>query len=371
MSDIDITIIGAGIVGLAIASSLSKKYENIVVIERHDGFGRETSSRNSEVIHAGIYYTEGSLKAKLCVAGKNMIYEICEKNNIRHKRLGKFIVVDNESEISILEALKKNGEKNGVNDLVFYESRDIKKLEPHINAKLAIYSPSTGIIDTHNLMKYFEYEAQSNGTIIVYNSELIKINKESSGYNYKVKNVDGTVDSFFTRILINSGGLHSDKIAEMAGMNIDEANYRLHYCKGDYMSWNKSAVLKHLIYPLPSKYSIGIHACIDLNGYIKFGPNAYFINEINYDVVSKKEEFYNSIKTYLPDIELDDLSPAMSGIRPKLQSQAVEFRDFVICHEYERGLDGLINLIGIESPGLTASPAIAEYVKEIVEQIIG
>ncbi len=369
MPDFDITIIGAGVVGLAIAKEVAEKYENVVVVERHNSFGRETSSRNSEVIHAGIYYQKGSLKAQLCVEGNRLLYSICEKNNIGYKKLGKFIVATEDRGIHELEALQKKGEENGVDNLVFYEPSDLKKIEPYVRAKLALYSPSTGIIDTHGLMEHFANAAQSNGAMIVYHSEVVAITKETPGFMFEVKNVDGTIDSFTTKVLINSAGFYADKIAEMAGIDIDEAGYRLHYCKGDYMSWTKK-YLKHLIYPLPGKFSVGIHAGLDLNGAIKFGPNAYFVDEMHYDVTTTKEEFYYSIRTYLPTIELDDLSPAMSGIRPKLQSPGEDFRDFVICHESERGLTGFINLIGIESPGLTASPAIARYVSEMIGRIM-
>jgi len=366
MADIDIAIIGAGVVGLAIAKELSEKYENIVVLERHNSFGQETSSRNSEVIHSGIHYPLGSLKTNLCVEGNRMLYDICEKNDIGYKKLGKFIVAIDEEEIGVLETLKQRGEENGVDGLVFHEPTDIKKIEPYVNAKLAIYSPNSGIIDSHGLMKYFADAAKSKGVLMVYNSEVTDINKENFGFKFKVNSSDGTTEEFTTKILINSAGLYSDKIAEMAG--IDENGYKLHPCKGDYFSWNKK-FLHHLIYPIPEKLSIGIHAGLDLNHDIKFGPNAYFVDEIDYGVESGKEEFYNSIRKYLPTIDLNDLSPAMSGVRAKLQTQNEDFRDFVISHESERGLTGLINLIGIESPGLTASPAIAKYVSEMIDTI--
>ncbi len=368
MTDIDITIIGAGVVGLAIAKELSEKYENTIVVERHNSFGQETSSRNSEVIHSGIHYPPGSLKANLCVEGNRMLYDICEKNDIGYEKLGKLVVGTDEKEIGILEDLKQRGEKNGVDGLLFYGPTDIKKIEPCVRAKLAIYSPNSGIIDSHGLMRYFANAAKSKGALIVYNSEVTDINKENFGFKFKINSSDGTTEEFTTKILINSGGLCSDKIAEMTGIDIDEAGYRLHPCKGDYFSWNKN-FLHHLVYPVPGKFSIGIHAGLDLNHDIKFGPNAYFVDEIDYGVESERKEFYNSIRKYLPTIDLKDLSPAMSGIRPKLQTRDEDFRDFVICHESERGLTGLINLIGIESPALTAAPAIAKYLLEMIDTI--
>lgn len=368
MHDITITIIGAGVVGLAIASELSQQYENIVVVEKYCSFGQETSSRNSEVIHSGIHYRPGSLKARLCVEGRKMLYGICENNNVGYEKVGKLLVATSRKEIGLLEALKKQGEENGVEGLLFYEPADIKEMEPFVRAKLAIYSPESGIIDSHNLMRYFAKAAESRGVLIVYDSEVVDIEKENSKFTFKVAGPDGNIEKLTTKILINSAGLHSDKIAEMCGIDIDAANYRLRLCKGDYFSWNKK-VLNHLIYPVPEQFSIGIHACLDLNHDIKFGPNAYFVDTIDYKVETRKENFFNSIKKYLPAIQLDELSPAMSGIRPKLQEQDEDFRDFVICHESERGLTGLINLIGIESPALTASPALARYVAKIVDSI--
>ncbi len=365
MTDIDVLIVGAGVVGLAVASELSKKY-SVVIVERHSSFGQETSSRNSEVIHAGIHYPPGSLKAKLCVEGNRMLYNICKKNNIGFKKLGKFIVATNDEEIKMLEVLKERGERNGVEGLKFYERKDIKKIEPYVDAKLAIYSPSSGILDSHGLMKHFASVAESNGALFAYHSEVINIEKVRDGFKIKVKN--SGIEEVTARILVNSAGLSSDKIAQMVGIDIDKAGYRLHFCKGDYFSWNKR-LLNHLIYPIPGKFSIGIHAGLDLTGSIKFGPNAYFVDEINYNIESKKKEFYNSIRKYLPSVKLDELSPAMSGIRPKLQRPDEDFRDFVISHESEKGLPGLINLIGIESPGLTASPAIAKCVSKMVDEI--
>lgn len=366
MTDINITIIGAGVVGLAIAHKLAQSHENIVVIEKHDSFGRETSSRNSEVIHDGANYPAGSLKADLCVKGKQKLFELCEKNSIKYKKTGKLTVASDDSGILHLETLKQQAEENGVHNLTFYDSVMIKKVEPAILAKAALFSQDTGIVDTHSLMKYFAFSAEANGVTIAYNSQVTAIEKETSGFTLAVKNLDNTVDKFRTKIIINSAGLYSDKIAQMAGIDINQAGYRLHYCKGDYMAWNKRK-LSHLVYPLPGKYSKGIHAGMDIGGDIKFGPNAYFVDEISYEIKSGKKEFYESVRIYIPEIELNDLSPAISGIRPKLQGPNESFCDFVISHESEKGLEGLINLIGIESPGLTASPAIAEYVSTLCE----
>ena len=370
----DITIIGAGVVGLAAASAVAKQDKNVFVLEKHDHFGEETSSRNSEVLHAGIYYEQGSLKSELCVKGKDMVYRICQENSIDYKRLGKLIVAVNEKEIKSLEELLKKGKANGVDDLRILSKDEVKEIEPNVNAAAALYSPSTGIVDSHNLMRYFERNAEQNGASIVYGAEVLGIEQIPDGYKVTIKDSDGT-DSFTTRILINSAGLSSDKIAELAGIDIVKARYKLHYCKGEYFSVGngKSRMVNSLIYPSPMQnlVGLGLHTVKDLQGMLKIGPSAYYVDDIDYDVnESNRQEFYDSIKEFLPFIGPEDLNPDMAGIRPKLHGPDDDYRDFEINEESDKGFPGLINLIGIESPGLTAAPAIAEYIKKIVEEIL-
>ena len=359
MEKFDVTIIGAGIVGLTIAAECKGK--NCLVVERHDSFGRETSSRNSEVVHAGIYYPTGFLKARFCVEGRHMIYDLCEKYNINYKKTGKIIVATNNEEDKDMERIYKQGLANGVEDLRIITRDEIKNMEPSIKAVSGIYSPSTGIVDTHGLMKYFELKAKENGATFAYGCELVRIEKLQKDYKISVKDVDGEIYDFSTHILVNSAGLESDKIARMAG--IDE--YKLYYCKGEYfkVGGGKSKYINHLVYPHPTKTSLGIHTVIDLQGQLKLGPNAFYVDEINYDVnTNHSKELWNSVNAYLPFIELEDLTPDMAGIRAKLQAPAEDVKDFVICHEEKRGLVGFINLVGIESPGFTAAPAIARHV---------
>lgn len=372
MEEVNYLIIGAGIIGLAIAESISDKKRNIIVIERNANFGKETSSRNSEIIHSGIYYPSGSFKAKFCVEGNELTYDICEKANINYKRTGKLIVVTNKGGVKELENLFKKGIENGVKGLRILDKEEIKKIEPNINVYAALYSPATGILDTHSMMKYFETKAKNNGVVFAYCCEVTGIKKEKFGFSVIVKDVTSQEMKISANVVINCAGLNSDKIAQMLGIDIDKSGYRLHYCKGEYfsVSGEKGKLLKHLVYPRPTSISIGIHTVIDLQEQLKLGPNAFYVDEINYDVDEKhKDEFYNGIKDILPFINKDDLSPSMAGIRPKLQVEGESMKDFVIKHEVEKDLTGFINLIGIESPGLTSAPAIAKYVETIVKNI--
>lgn len=363
MEKFNITIIGAGIVGLAIASEIPQG--NNLVIEKHESFGKETSSRNSEVIHAGIYYPTGFLKATLCVEGNELIYKICKEKNINHKKFGKIIVAVNEDEERDLGKLYEQGVKNCVPGLKAISKKEIKEMEPNINALSGIYSPNTGIVDTHSLMRHFELKAKSKGATFAYGCELVGAEKINSEYKITVKDSDGELFDFSTKILINCAGLNSDKVAGMLGIN----DYKLHYCKGEYfkVGGGKHKYINRLVYPHPTETSLGIHTVLDLQGQLKLGPNAFYVNEIDYDVDPKnKNSMCESAKKYLPFIQLEDLTPDMSGVRPKLQAEGEHVKDFVIQEESKKGLPGLINLIGIESPGLTAAPAIARYVLKLI-----
>lgn len=367
MEEVDITVIGAGVVGLAVAAEVSQKRE-VYVIERHHTFGQETSSRNSEVIHAGIYYPQGTLKAKTCVEGNALMYELCEKNNIYYKKMGKLIVATNEIENKELEVLLKRGELNGVQGLKLIDRTEIKKLEPNVEAIRALYSSNTGVVDSHSLMQYFVRIAKCRGAEIIYGANVVGIEKISGKYKVRIIDSDGEHFSFTTRVLINCAGLESDKISELVGIG----SYKLKYCKGDYFSVgnNKSSLITHLIYPVPKGTNLGIHATLDVQGRLRLGPDDYYISKekLDYSVdESKKVLFYRSVKRFLPFIELEDLNPDMSGIRPKLQGPDEGFRDFVIRDEEENGFPGFINLVGIESPGLTSSPSIAKYVNELIK----
>ncbi len=370
----DITVIGAGVVGLAVAAKLVDQPKEVFVLEKNETFGQETSSRHSGVIHAGIYYPESSLKARLCVEGNRILYQLCSRYDIGHRRLGKLIVATNESEIPDLENLLDRGSKNGARDLRMLSRQDVKRLEPNVSAVRAILSPSTGIIDGHALMKYFVAKIIGKGGQVAYKTKVVSIEQTTEGYKVGVEDNTGRF-YFVTRILVNCAGLYSDDIAEMAGIDIAQASYRLHYCKGEYFSAGSSncKLVKRLIYPvpLPEATGLGIHTTFDLDGRMRLGPNTQYVDKLDYKVDSEhKKNYCDAVRRYLPMFDCSEVEPEMAGIRPKLQEPGGKIRDFVIRDESDKGLRGFINLIGIESPGLTASPAIAEYVSNLVEVLL-
>ena len=369
-------IIGAGVIGLAVAAEISAQQpgHSIIMLERNEKFGQETSSRNSEVIHAGIYYPTGSLKARLCVEGKELLYHFCEKWEVPYKRCGKLIVASTPEEEESLAGLLDQAAANGVEDLELLEPDQVKRLEPNIRANKAIFSPSTGIINSHHLMARFEKLALESGVMPAY-CHLVKMVEplpaNGSGYRVHFNNPDGTADTIDCCYLINCAGLQADQIASLAGIDPAAAGYRLHYCKGEYFSLppSKASLVSRLIYPPPiqSLTGLGIHATITLDGRLRLGPNTVYIDSEEYSIdPAHASEFYRSVKTYLPFIAEDDLEPEMAGIRPKLSGPGEPFRDFIISEETDRGLPGLINLIGIESPGLTCALSIARLVANSV-----
>ena len=371
MMDAEITIIGAGVIGLAIAEKFSENNGSVFIVEKHSSFGQETSSRNSEVIHAGIYYTQNSLKAKLCVEGKRLLYAYCKRHDIPYKNCGKLIVATTEKEITSLENIRKTAMDNGVDDLEILEREQIAEMEPNIFALKALFSPSTGIIDTHSLMKQLETNTINNGGQVAYGTEVTGIKRLKDGYLITLLDADKKKYRFTPRIVINSAGLASDKVSEMVGIYDD--NLKIRFCKGEYFRINppKNRLVKMLIYPVPYQYmeGIGIHVTIDLGGGVKLGPDVKFLDSNVYDYTvtpAKQETFFHYAKKYLPFLEFDDITPEMAGIRSKIQKPGDPQRDFYISHERERGYPGFINLIGMESPGLTSSIAIAKYVNELI-----
>ncbi len=371
----DITIIGAGVIGLAIAAQVASRNRAVFVLEKNERFGQETSSRHSGVIHSGIYYPQGSLKAKLCVEGNRLLYELCRKHGIGYKNLGKLIVATSDEETGQLQELKAKGQRNGAEGLRMISMGELKQMEPNVEGVAALLSPSTGIIDSHALMEHFIARAKDGGAEIVYRKKVVGIEGVPDGYKITVAESGEDKFSFTTRIMINCAGLYCDKIAELAGIDIGRAGYRLHYCKGEYFSVGngKSRLVNRLIYPVPEvkNTGLGVHVTLDLEGRMRLGPNTQYVASIDYAVDSRhKDNFYKSAKRMFPFIEYEDLEPEMAGIRPKLQGPGDDVKDFVIRDESDKGLPGLINLIGIESPGLTASLAIARYVADIVKNLL-
>jgi L-2-hydroxyglutarate oxidase LhgO len=357
--DCGVAIIGAGIVGLAAAAALSQKEQSLFILEKNETHGMGTSSRNSEVVHAGIYYPPGSLKAKLCVEGRELLYETCAKQNIPHQKLGKLIIATSEQELGKLEELKDTAERNGVSSLSLVDEKRLRDMEPHVKAVAGLYSPETGIVSAHRLMDYFLQTAKQQGAEITYGTTIIGIEQVRRGFRITTVDIRGERFEFVSERVVNAAGLYADEIAGMLGNT-----YSQHYCKGDYFSVNnvpKNAV-RRLIYPVPevNHVGLGVHVTLDLSGRMRLGPDATYVEKKeNYKVdAGKRDAFYESAAKFLPFIKREDIVPDMSGIRPKLQGPGEGFRDFVISEDHP----GFINLVGIESPGLTAAPAIARYV---------
>jgi len=369
--DFDVTVIGAGVVGLAITARLSEIYSSVLLVEKNKKFGQETSSRNSEVMHSGIYYPSNSLKAMLCVQGNAMLYRYCDEKNIPYNKCGKLIIASENSKIDKLESIYNSSKANGVNDGIIISKSEIEKIQPNISAEMAIFYPSTGIIDSHNLMIQLEHDCILNGSSIAYNNKVMELEKIIDGYKVVVQdNIYGSSE-FTSKIVINSSGLNSYAVSSLIGLN--DEGYRLQYWKGEYFSVGngKNKLINKLIYPLPNSNitGLGIHATIDLNNGLKLGPNAIYIGEKFFDYYIDENNLYDfflSAKKFLPFLEKEDLRPDQVGIRPKLQKPGEGFKDFIISNEFGRGYSNFINLIGIESPGLTSCLAIAEYVEKLI-----
>lgn len=372
MEKIDIAIVGAGVVGLAIAQSVARKNRSVYIFEKNVLFGQETSSRNSEVIHAGIYYQKGSLKARLCVEGKALLYEFCDRHTVPYRKTGKVIVASHEKECAYIEALYAKGRANGVDDLALIDQEFLRKLEPNVRGIAALYSPSTGIFDTHVYMEKLLGCAKDNGADIVYDAEVMGLAKGHEGFVVTVRNGAGAQESFLAATVINAAGLDADTVAACAGIDCASAQYRLKYCKGEYyrIHAHKTHLINGLVYPVPDEVSLGIHLTPDLAGGVRIGPNATYIERSakEYGVGDDaRETFFSDAHKLLPMLDEEDIFPDTAGIRPKLQGPGEPVKDFVISHEAEKGMPGLINLIGIESPGLTASLAIGKYVCAMIE----
>ncbi len=377
-SDFNITIIGAGVIGLAIAAELSTEYDNIVVLEKHSRFGQETSSRNSEVIHSGIYYPTGSLKARLCVEGRKMLYNYCNQKDIAYNKCGKVIVATNEEEAAQLDGILEQSRTNGVEDGRRISHDEVKSLEPHVTAVAALYFPSTGIVDSHGLMKQLQTDAINKGVEFAYTSKVVGLKKVTQDqedqciYEIEVEEPTGNY-RFTSSYVINAAGLQSDQIASLLG--ISQPEYQLHYWKGEYfrVGNGKNKLLSRLVYPVPLKHTagLGVHATLDLSGGLKLGPNAIYLEDHDEDYSVDKDHkaaFYHSASKFLPFVEEEDLSPDQAGLRPKLQKPGDPVRDYIIREESDNGLPGYVSLVGIESPGLTSCLAIAKYVAELLNK---
>ena len=372
MDRFDVTVIGGGVIGLAVARRLSLDGLQTVLVEKEASFGNHTSSRNSEVIHSGIYYPENSLKHILCIEGREELYRLCEKTGIPYNKTGKLIVACSEDEKQELNRLYDNGRKNGLKDIKYVSSSEAAKLCPGIICIEALHLGYTGLIDSHQLMKYFLMESEKNGCICVFSSEAVETSHINRGYIIQTKSADEAEFSFLSDIVINSAGLDADIVAARAGIDVKSNGYAQHYCKGSYF---RVSGLKNRfqmpVYPAvpESDPGLGIHITPDLAGEVRLGPDAQYLEVRNKDYSvegSLRKRFFDSVVNFFPGLDEKKMVSDTSGIRPKLQGQGEKFRDFVIQEEKGNGFPGFINLIGIESPGLTACTAIAEKVRGLI-----
>ncbi len=372
MDTFETIIIGAGVVGLAVARELSARCPgSIAGLEPHARFGQETSSRNSEVIHAGMYYPAGSLKARLCVEGGALLYDYCREHGVAHERTGKLIVAQDEREIAQLEAILEQGRINGVAGLRMIGRADVCRMEPEVRACAAIYSEATGVVDSHGLMASLASEAARRGAVFAYSHRFERLEPCRDGYRVRYcAGRERDAGECRARRIVNCAGLGCEQVAAGMGIDTRAAGYRLHLCKGEYfkLAQSQARSISHLVYPTPfhDMRGLGIHVVRRLDGSVSLGPSADYVEEIDYTVdPAHAREFFESARGYLPFIELSGLQPDMAGIRPKLQEPGGPARDFAIADESGRGLPGVVNLVGIESPGLTSCLSIARMVADI------
>jgi L-2-hydroxyglutarate oxidase LhgO len=365
MERVDTVVIGAGVVGLAVARALAIAGREVIVLEAAEGIGTETSSRNSEVIHAGIYYPPGSLKARLCVAGKHALYAYCAERGIPHRNCGKLLVATDEKQLAKLHAIKAQADANGVTDLQLLSAAEAQTLEPALRCVAAYLSPSTGVVDSHAFMLALQGDAESNGAAVAFKSPLERGRVRESGIMLEVGGAEPM--QVLARTVVNSAGLHAPRVAASI-QGLPPAHVPpTYFAKGNYYSLVGRSPFSRLVYPMPNEAGLGVHITIDLGGQARFGPDVEWIDRIDYDVDPRRADgFYAAIRDYWPGLRDGQLTPGYAGIRPKIVGPEAKAADFVVQGPREHGVPGLVNLYGIESPGLTAALAIGDYVRELV-----
>jgi L-2-hydroxyglutarate oxidase LhgO len=355
---LDAVVVGGGVVGLAVARALAQSGREVVILEAEDAIGTHTSSRNSEVIHAGIYYPKGSLKARSCVAGKELLYEYCVAHGVPHRRSGKLIVATSQEQVGELENIQKKAHANGVTDVVWMTREQVVALEPEISCVAGLYSPSTGIIDSHALMLAYLGDAEERGAMLALKTHLLGAQATADGFVVHTDQMDVACN-----VLVNSGGLRAPSIAKLVEGYPAEKAPREFYAKGNYYSLARRSPFSRLVYPVPEPGGLGVHVTLDLAGQARFGPDVEWVERIDYTVDPKRSErFYAAIRKYWPGLPDGALSPGYAGIRPKTAGPKEPAPDFEVQGPSVHGIPGLVHLFGIESPGLTASLALAGIV---------
>ena len=365
MDQVDCVVVGAGVVGLAVARALALAGREVVVLEACDAFGTQTSARNSEVIHAGIYYPAGSLKAALCVRGKQLLYEYCAERGLPHQRCGKLIVATDDAQVAQLQGIQAKAYANGVTDLVLMDAAQARALEPHLQCLAALHSPSTGIVDSHALMLSLLGDLERTGGVLALNSPLDRADIAQAAIDL----VAGDGTQLRASTVVNAAGLQAPALAArfagLAPKHVPQA----HFAKGNYFTLAGRSPFSRLIYPVPESAGLGVHLTIDLGGQARFGPDVQWVSNAQDLVVdsARGDAFYAEVRKYWPELPDGALQPAYAGIRPKIHGPGTPASDFVIQGPAVHGIPGLVNLFGIESPGLTSALAIAEYVQELLQ----
>ncbi|GAB3189626.1 NAD(P)/FAD-dependent oxidoreductase [Hydrogenophaga aquatica] len=371
MDAVDCVVVGAGVVGLAVARSLAATGREVVVLERENAIGTGVSSRNSEVIHAGLYYTPGSAKARLCVLGKELLYRFCESHGVQHRRCGKLVVATEDAQLPALRQLAERAEANGV-PVRMLGAEEARALEPALRCKAALFSPSTGIVDSHGLMLALQGDLEAAGGAVALGSRLVSARQQPGGWHLSVQMDDGGEMELLARAWVNAAGLHACSVAQATEGLAPSFQPVPHYAKGSYYALSGRAPFSHLIYPAPQDAWLGVHLTLDLGGQARFGPDHEWLDvgdpaAIDYRVDPRRADgFYAEVRRYWPDLPDGALQPAYSGVRPKIHGPGEPAPDFRIDGPAQHGLPGLVNLLGIESPGLTSALAIGEHVASLL-----
>ncbi len=366
MEDVDCVVVGAGVVGIAVARALAQAGREVIVLDAAEGIGTETSSRNSEVVHAGIYYPKGSLMARFCVRGRRMLYRFCDERGVPYANCGKLIVATSAAETEMLAGIKARAEANGVEGMQFLTAAEAVALEPNLSCTGALLSPTTGVVDSHGYMLALQGDAEHAGAVFVFHSPVTGGVAREDGVELAVGGAEPM--RLRARLVVNSAGLHACALGRAIQGMPRQLVPTEYYAKGNYFTLTGRSPFTRLIYPVPVPGGLGVHITIDLGGQARFGPDVEWIDRIDYTVDPRRaDSFYDAVRRYWPALRDGQIQPGYAGIRPKIVPKGAPGQDFVVQGRAVHGIPGLINLFGIESPGLTAAVAIAEHVVELAE----
>lgn len=365
MEHVDTVVVGAGVIGLAVARALATAGRDVLVLERHSRAGEETSSRNSGVIHSGIYYPAGSMKARSCVRGRELLYAYCEQRNVSHLRCGKLVVAQ-ASQVEQLRGLARRAGMNGVGDLQWLDAGQVRDLEPEVRCSAGLLVPCTGIVSVPELLDALQADLQALGAGVFLRADVQSAQVTSAGFELRV-NCGGELQALACRRLVNAAGLQAVSVAQRLGGYPVERLPKAFFAKGNYFVCHRLRPFSHLVYPMPDEAGLGVHATLDIDGSLRFGPDVEWIDAPDYQVDERRgDAFYAAIREYWPGLPDHALQPGYAGVRPKLVGPGQAAADFVIEGPADHGVAGLVNLLGIESPGLTSSLHIAERVRDLL-----